>query len=85
VELPVYAVEPVPVSELPQLPDGPPAAVVLSSPRATEGYVAALGTRFAAAPHVAFGAATAADLGLDAVTVAGPDLAALVEEICQTC
>lgn len=88
IELPVYAVDLVPASELPHLPHTPPTAVVLSSPRATEGYVEAVGSRFAAIPHLAFGAATAAaatSRGIVNVTVPGSGVDAIAEEICQNC
>jgi len=88
IELPVYAVELVPATELPPLPPTLPVAVVVSSPRAVEGYHAAAAGRFAGVPHVAYGAATAAAvarLGLGPVAVAGAEVERLVEEICQTC
>jgi uroporphyrinogen-III synthase len=83
----VYGTELTPPQELPELPAGRPRAVVLSSPRAARGYFEACGRRFVAVPHLAFGAASAAESesrGVPAVTLARPTTAAIVEELCPT-
>ena len=88
VTLVVYAMEPTPSESLPPLPAAPPAAVVLTSPRAAEAYAAAAGRTLATAPHLAMGATTAAcahSLGFEVITLRRPSPAAVVEELCQTC
>jgi uroporphyrinogen-III synthase len=83
----VYATEIVAPELLPALPPGTPAAVLLSSPRATEGYLAACGRRYVGAPHLAFGRVTAAAaqrLGLDARALREPTVACILEELCPT-
>jgi uroporphyrinogen-III synthase len=87
VELVVYATEVTPPEELPPLPEEPPVAVVLSSPRAARGYFAACGVRYRGLPHLAFGAATAEECvhnGVEALTLAEPTPASIVEELCPT-
>jgi uroporphyrinogen-III synthase len=89
VTLVVYAMDATPPSELPPLPDpAATAAVVLTSPRAAEAYVAASGRRLAGVTHLVMGPTTAArarELGLDAVPLRRPTPAAIVEELCQIC
>lgn len=87
VTLIVYAMDLAPAASLPVLPASPPAAVVLTSPRAAEAYSAACGSRFAAAPHLVMGitsAARARELGIEAVTLRRPSPTAIVEELCRT-
>lgn len=84
----VYAMDPTPAADLPELPTQPPLAVLLSSPRAARAYAAATSCRFAGVPHLAMGATTAAaaaELGLAVVTLPDPTPDALVEELCQIC
>jgi uroporphyrinogen-III synthase len=84
----VYAMDPTPLAELPDLPAQPPLAVLLSSPRAARAYAEATAGRFAGVPHLAMGATTAAaaaELGLAVRTLADPTPDALVEELCQIC
>lgn len=88
VTVPVYAMEEAHPATLPELPEGVPAAVVLSSPRATTAYLAATARRFAAAPHLAFGPTTARaarEAGLSVVTLRRPTPECIVEELCQIC
>jgi uroporphyrinogen-III synthase len=85
----VYAMELVPAGELPELPAATAtAAVVLTSPRAAEAYVAALGAGIPNVPHLVMGATTAArarELGIDAVPLRRPTPAAVLEELCRIC
>jgi uroporphyrinogen-III synthase len=88
IPLVVYAMEAAPRESLPALPPDPPAAVVVTSPRAAEAYAAAAGRTLATAPHLAMGATTAArarELGFETITLRRPSPAAVVEELCQTC
>jgi uroporphyrinogen-III synthase len=88
VELVVYAMEPAPPAALPPLPGRPPAAVLLTSPRAAEAYLAAAGPGLAGARHLAMGETTAAharSLGLAVTALRRPSPDAVVEELCRTC
>lgn len=88
VPLIVYAMEPAEPESLPPLPDQPPAAVVLTSPRAVRAYLSASGGRLLGARHLALGATTARAaerLGINAVTLDRPTPEAILEELCQTC
>lgn len=83
----VYATEIVPPDQLPQLPEGDPVAVVLSSPRATLGYARACGRRYASALHLAFGPTTAEaalGVGFSAAVLREPSDACVLEELCPT-
>jgi uroporphyrinogen-III synthase len=84
----VYAMEAVSAAELKVVPEASLlAAVVLTSPRAAEAYLAACGTRLRGVPHLVMGPTTGArahELGIDAVPLRRPTPAAVVEELCQT-
>jgi uroporphyrinogen-III synthase len=87
-ELVVYAMDATPPASLPPLPDDPPAAVLLTSPRAAEAYRDAAGPRLRVARHLAMGETTAAHaraLGIDVTVLRRPTADAVVEELCQTC
>jgi uroporphyrinogen-III synthase len=84
----VYAMDEVPANEAPPLPEEPPSAVVLTSPRAVRAYVARCGARWAEVPHIAIGATTAAAAaaaGVRAVAAPHPTTESIVEELWQTC
>jgi uroporphyrinogen-III synthase len=84
----VYAMEPTPTAALPELPHDAPLAIVLTSPRAAESYLRAVGRRYADIPHLALGGTTsraAGAAGLKSVVVARPTSEATVEEICRIC
>jgi uroporphyrinogen-III synthase len=87
-EVIVYAMELTPQADLPALPAAPPAAVLLTSPRAAEAFAAAAGRELAGARLLAMGATTAAGAraaGLDVTVLRRPSPDAVVEELCQTC
>jgi uroporphyrinogen-III synthase len=82
----VYAMELAETSALPELPGTPPVGVVVTSPRAAEAYLRAVGNRYAAVPHLALGGSTqraAGAAGLQTIVVATPTSQAVVEEICR--
>ncbi len=83
----VYEMRESEADTLPTLPDGAPAAVLLTSPRAAEAYLRAVSSQVLHAPHYALGpttAAAAASLGLSPRTLARPDPLLLVEELCKS-
>ncbi len=83
----VYDMEECEPHLLPELPETPPAAVLLTSPRAAAAYLRGAPPRVRAAPHFALGATTAeaaARLGLESRILPHPDPLLLVEELCQT-
>jgi uroporphyrinogen-III synthase len=84
----VYGMDAAPPAELPALPEPAAlAAVVLTSPRAAEAYLAACGTRLKGIPHLAMGPTTGArarELGIDVLPLRRPTPAAIVEELCRT-
>jgi uroporphyrinogen-III synthase len=87
-ELVVYAMDATPPASLPPLPDNPPAAVLLTSPRAAEAYRDAAGPLLCGARHLAMGETTAAHaraLGIEVTVLRRPTADAVVEELCQTC
>jgi len=84
--VPVYAMALTPREELPQLPEGLPSAVVVTSPRAAQAYWQATGGGFATVPHLALGPTTAvalANLGLNPKALAKPSTEKLLEELCR--
>ncbi|MFH1175844.1 MAG: hypothetical protein V1750_00440, partial [Acidobacteriota bacterium] len=83
--LAVYAMEETSSEALVSLPQEPPAAVLLTSPRAAAAYLRACGRRYAAAPHFAMGGTTEAaarELGINAPALAAPRVEYLLEEKC---
>lgn len=83
----VYDIEESDGESLPVLPEGLPAAVILTSPRAAAAYRRAVPPRLLGAPHFALGSTTAdaaARLGLAPRILPRPDPLLLVEELCQT-
>lgn len=83
----VYDMEESPPETLPRLPDTPPVAVLLTSPRAAAVYLRRAPPWVCEAPHFALGATTAeaaARLGLVSRILAHPDPLLLMEELCLT-
>lgn len=86
IPVPVYAMEPTSPEELPPLPFDPPAAVVITSPRAATFYWRATQGRFAGVPHLVLGPTTAMalrKLGVAPQILAKPNKHNLLEELCQ--
>lgn len=86
IPVPVYAMEPASPEDLPPLPSDPPAAVVVTSPRAAAFYWGATQGRFAGAPHLVLGPTTAMaleKLGVPPQMLAKPSMQNLLEELCR--
>jgi uroporphyrinogen-III synthase len=84
----VYAMDEAGTENLPALPEEPPRAVLLTSPRAARAYLRASGGRFAAVPHLALGATTAAaavESGVAARSLPRRTSEAILEELCRIC
>jgi uroporphyrinogen-III synthase len=84
----VYSMDETPAEDLPPLPSELPRAVLLTSPRATRAYLCATGGCYAAVPHIALGATTAAaaeDAGLEARVLSRQTNEAVMEELCRIC
>ncbi len=83
----VYAMEEGAPDALPLLPEAPPIAVLLTSPRAAAAYARGAPRHVLSAPHFALGATTAeaaTRLGLSSRMLPHPDPLLLVEELCRT-
>lgn len=82
----VYAMEEGAPDALPLLPETPPLAVLLTSPRAAAAYARGAPRHVLAAPHFALGETTAeaaTRLGLSSQMLLHPDPLLLVEELCR--
>jgi uroporphyrinogen-III synthase len=82
----VYRMDPTPVRELPPLPPSLD-AVVLTSPRAAQLYLAGVGGLPLPCRHVALGTTTqaaAAAIGIECLIPPEPNLESLAEELCKS-
>lgn len=85
IPVPVYAMEQAFPQALPPLPSDPPAAVVITSPRAATFYWQRTQGRFAGVPHFVLGPTTAlalGELGVPPKMLPKPTMDKLLEELC---